>query len=110
MRVPLICAVLVLAAAGCDRHNDPEAIPDNTPAPTDRTATTPEAAGDPYPASASPSMPPADGTGPAGTRPLDGDPAMPATPCAENDPDCVDPVPDPAREPTTTPPAVPPSQ
>lgn len=110
MRIPLICAVLVLAAAGCDRRNDPDAVPDNMPAPSDRTVTTPESASDPYPASANPSMPPAQDTRPTGTQPLEGDPAMPATPCAANDPDCVDTVPDPAREATTTPPAVPPSQ
>jgi len=112
MRIPLLCAVLVLATAACDRREDTvePAGTDAMSAPADRTATTPEAAGDPYPAAADPSMPPAEGTNPTGTTPTGTDPAMPVT-CAENDPNCVDTVPDPAREPATTPtPTQPPTQ
>lgn len=112
MRIPLLCAALVLATAACDRRDDPDVDPANTgtlSSPGDRTTTTPDAATDPYPASADPSMPPATGTSPTGTdptgtSPTGTDPTAPASQCVENDPNCVDPMRDPARDPTTTPP------
>lgn len=106
MRIPLLCVALILSTAACDRRADPEMDPADrgtTSAPGERTATTPEAANDPYPASTEPSMPPATGGMPD-------DPAATQRPCASNDPNCVDPSTTPATDPVTDPATPPPVQ
>lgn len=96
MRIPLLCAAIVLAAAACDpRYDDADRTDTGTtPAPVDGTTpatTTPEPVTTPPP------------TDPTLERPGQGVP--PGTvPCAENDPNCVDPGRDPTSDPATTPP------
>src|SRR5690606_9029257 len=85
MRIPLLCAVLVLACAACDRREEQPAVDPastGTVAPADTTV--PADTTTPDPTMTDPSMPP-----PA-------DPNAPATPCAENDPNCVPTTTDPA--------------
>ncbi len=106
MRIPLLCVALMLSAAACDRRADPEVDPADrgtTSAPGERTATTPEAANDPYPASSGPSMPPANGG-------MSDDPSATQRPCASNDPNCVQAAANQATDPSTDPATPPPVQ